>query len=71
MTMVTEKNKKLSWKIEPKQTKPILCDPDVKSCLETLQKPFVVVTQAKLQTTLLAKNFTSLSSKQNLVFVTS
>ena len=30
LTMVREKVKKLKQKIQPKQAKPILCDPDIK-----------------------------------------
>ena len=44
LTMVKEKIKKLKQKIQPKQTKPISCDPDVISSLETLHKRFAAVT---------------------------
>ena len=43
LTMVTERIKKLKQKIQLKQIKPVLCDPDVKSYLEALHKRFVVV----------------------------
>ena len=33
--------------MQPKQTKPILCDPDVKSYLEALRKRFSIVTTHK------------------------
>ena len=45
--MVKEKIKKLNQKIQPKQTKSILCDPDVKSNLGVLHKLLVVVTIEK------------------------
>ena len=62
--MVKEKNKKLKQKIQPKQAKPILCDPEVISYLETLHKRFVAVTIDKPANNfaLSAKNITSLSS---------
>ena len=43
LTMVTERIKKLKQKIQLKQTKPVLCDFDVKSYPEALHKRFVVV----------------------------
>ena len=52
LIMVKEKNKKLKQEIQPKQTQPILCDPDLISCLETFHKRFVVVNIDKA-----AKNF--------------
>ena len=42
-----EEIKKLEQKMQSKQTKPVLCDPDVISYLEALHKRFVVVTIEK------------------------
>ena len=47
LTMVKEKIKKLKQKIQSKQIKPILYDPDVISYLEALHEHFVVVTIEK------------------------
>ena len=47
LTMVKEKIIKLKQKMQPKQTKSILSDPDVKSYLEALRKRFVIVTIEK------------------------
>ena len=58
LTMVKETIKKLKQKIQPKQVKPMLCDPDVKSYLEALHKRFVVVTIDKA-----ANNFTFICKK--------
>ena len=44
--------------MHPKQTKPILCDPDVKSYLEALRKRFSVVTIDKA-----ANNFAFICEK--------
>ena len=41
LIMVKEKIKRLNHKIQPRQTKPI-CNPDVKSYLGALLKPFVL-----------------------------
>ena len=57
LTMVkVKKNEKLKQKRQPKQTKPILCDPDVKS----LHKSFLK--KLKIILLLSAKNIMSLSS---------
>ena len=45
--MVKEKIKILKQKIQPKQAKPIFCNPDVISSLETLHKGCIVVTICK------------------------
>ena len=50
LTIVEEKIEKRKQKIQPKQTKPILCGPDVKSYLEALHKRFVFVTIDKVAT---------------------
>ena len=42
--MIKQKNKKPKQKIQPKQAKPILSDPDAKSHYEALHKRFAVVT---------------------------
>ena len=48
LIMVKEKIKRLNHKIQPRQTKPI-CNPDVKSYLGALLKPFVLtIGNAKL-----------------------
>ena len=41
--LVKETIKKLKQKIQPRQTKPILCNPDVRLYLEALHNRFVVV----------------------------
>ena len=46
--MVKEKTKKLKKKIQPKQTKPTLWDPDVKPYLEHPTNIFVVITIDKI-----------------------
>ena len=56
--IVKETIKKRKQKIQPKQAKPMLCDPDVKSYLEALHKRFVVVTIDKA-----ANNFTFICKK--------
>ena len=68
-----KKFKKLEQKIQSKQTKPILCDPDVQSYLEALQKRFLVVTidkDAKNYVFVCIEYITSVSSCQKLVFLT-
>ena len=47
LTMVREKVKKLKHKIQPKEAKPILCDPDIKSYREALHKSFCCCTYRK------------------------
>ena len=42
------KNNK-SWKVKPKETKPVLSDPDVKKHLEELHQKFVFITVNKNQ----------------------
>ena len=42
LNMVKEKNK-LKQKIQPRQTKPILRDPDVKSYLDALHNRFIII----------------------------
>ena len=44
LIMIKQKNKKPKQKIQPKQAKPILSDPDAKSHYEALHKRFAVVT---------------------------
>ena len=39
-----EKIRELKQKIKPKQTKPVLSDPDVKTKMEELHQKFVIVT---------------------------
>lgn len=45
--MAKEKNKKVIRKVHPIEEKPILCNPDVKSYLEALQKRLIVITIEK------------------------
>ena len=72
LTMVKEKVIKLKQKMQPRQTKSILSDPDVKSYLEALRKRFAIVTieKASKQFGFICKNITSLNSLQKLVFLT-
>ena len=48
LARVKEKITRLKRKIKPKQTKPALCDSDVKKHLEELHRKFVIVTTDKL-----------------------
>ena len=70
--MAKEKNKKVIQKVHPIEEKPILCNPDVKSYLEALQKRLIVISIEKAAKNLLlsAKTITSVSSNQKLVFLT-
>ena len=44
LTLVKEKYNKFKQKIQPKKTKPVLCNTDAISYLEALRKGFAVVT---------------------------
>ena len=44
LSEVKENIREIKQKIKPKQSKPVLSDPDVKKCLEELHRKFVIVT---------------------------
>ena len=61
LTMVKKKLKTFNQKVQPKQAKPILCDPDVKSYPEALDNRAVVVAIERP-----ANNFAFISKTQSL-----